>query len=383
MKMKQPDELITRQPAQRSGILWLLMILLIVIGGGYAWFRSTKTAPETPKQNTDISTATSTPRNPYAGNTLLKEKNPEYAQATAQLKSGNLNTAITLLNSIKDTYPEGSVERNVIEYDRAFALANSDRMKEGVTKLKEIARDSEHYTALTRALSIEALGRIYFINQNKETAHEIFSGDFFSTLRSASSTDPRDSVEKLFLYGNSIRTTPITASHLATFEARKLYEKASLSDEEKTIIKNRYETYQKIGEDELGYTKNDPDYQVYLADYYSVKAGGMALMYLAGMTQDLNEITATYEKATSLATPRGQAFTRFNLASFLASSEKRDEKKDEIAQLVDKILGSSETDRTNFDQFIRGSKDFGSEWIGALRRESTSFDAYVAKILKE
>lgn len=378
MQMKYPESV---RPKHSLVLPVTLVLLILLIGGGaYYFVVQDKKAGihETSEENlTEAST------NPYLGNITLSASDAGYQQALRSFAAGDLSEGISALKALESKYEDGSLERNVIDYDLAYALSFTNEPLTGIQKLKDIVTNSDSYTPLTRALAVEALVRIYYSYQSDEITKALFEGKPFEDLIREDAKDHNQPIASLLQYGLSIHATPITAERLAALTAYTLRKNTDITPQTKEKLIGEYERYAEIADTEVTHIEGNDAYATYLANFYLTKALALADYSFVDDEVETSTVEELFEKAYSLSRRSSQVFTLFNHAAYL--SQTSGDHAEKIESLVSKLRAHPETDRRTFDLFIENGTSDNAHMhrlIKALMAKSPSFTEYVNEVTK-
>lgn len=366
----------------RTKALLSLLVAALVIGAAYAAIRVYR--PDLlPWMRKEL-----TPEERYGVGAELIDTDPGYARAIQYLNAGNISGSLAELVALRDKYATSTPERNAVEYSVGLVLAFNGEPFRAIEHFKKVILDVESYNPTTRALSTEALGRIYWTYLSPDILGAIFSGDdYFNDLLGNAGGEPVVALYRLIEGGYHIVGTPISAARLAERASSDIISERYSSEEERAELVATFEGYAHEGAAKIAPFANLRGYESYRAEFHSIYGGALQNAVLAGATTHYTnaDIEAAYQQAYMLANPGLQPFIIYRYGSFLSVTDPKNTEK--IENLSKRLLGFTAQQRANFDSFIGNTltskkPDGVYELLSAYRAASPTFDAYAKEVIE-
>jgi len=359
-------------------ILFFWVTLLLAGSGAAYWYLFIKGDVGTSPATSELPAA-----NPYMDAELLSNSTA-YEEIRAYTSLGDFGKVSELYGELKNMYATGSPERNVVDYDYAFFLTfPSGKPMEGILLLKEIVKNEQDYHALTRALAVETLGRAVDGFGDPAVTAYIFEGEPLGELLAQAGGDVSVALELLYEDSFRLHPTPRAAARIAQAKAQQLYEEeASLSEEEKEMLRNEFDAAVAQGDESAGLLENFSGFNEYVGSYNGLKALASATRFYAEADpSDRVDADIFFKKAIQLTQGSTQVFYFYNYALFLS---KADGTPEEIEAVTARIIAAPARSRqlfeTNMRNVLANDGTAAHADLTELMTSSPTFQTYIGQL---
>lgn len=291
--------------------IWFLLVLTLVVAGGWAWSRYAKVSSP--------STIYSTTNTPYS---VLVQTNSDFLNGQNFVKTKNYSKAIESYQSALLTATD-PVQKAQIEFKLAAAIAASGDPIAAIAMYKKLAANPENIPIM-RAYSVQAISMLYYAGLDDSLTPEIFKGEPYKSFFVPGDTDL--SYRQLFEYGSSFYPLAISELYIAGWYANSildLYKTAPSSPQiakYNTIIEEKF----KNAMADIERIKPDPNENPIVPLAFLREAVVRGKLSYAGLTSP-EQAEAAYKTALTtyegFGLPAGtDGYARYYYALFLATT---------------------------------------------------------------